>query len=210
MPSVPELITESVLKQLEQGVAPWRKPWSRYRGLNVFLLATHGYGSPYWLTFNQASQLGAHVRQGEKSTLVSFWKFSEYAKENRETGQTENKTSVLLRYYRVFNIEQCVGLRTHFRIGGLWSFPRSDYSKEELVAEMGAAMLGEIAGISQAPLTNSASYLQSWINRLKSDSRLILTHSTGHKSRLISAASHAQKAADYILGKTLAEGSQCQ
>jgi len=89
------------LKQLEQGVAPWRKPWSRYRGLNVFLLATHGYGSPYWLTFNQASQLGAHVRQGEKSTLVSFWKFSEYAKENRETGQTENKTSVLLRYYRV-------------------------------------------------------------------------------------------------------------
>ena len=28
MPTVPEIITESVLKQLEQGVAPWRKPWS--------------------------------------------------------------------------------------------------------------------------------------------------------------------------------------
>jgi hypothetical protein len=122
MPSVPEIITDSILKQLEQGVAPWRKPWSAsipcnliskkpYRGLNVFLLATQGYGSPYWLTFNQAKQLGAHVRQGEKSTLVSFWKFNEYAKENRETGETENKTSALLRYYRVFNVEQCEGLK---------------------------------------------------------------------------------------------------
>ena len=68
MPTVPEIITQSVLKQLEQGVAPWRKPWSSsiprnliskksYRGLNVFLLATQGYGSPYWVTFNQAKQI---------------------------------------------------------------------------------------------------------------------------------------------------------
>ena len=122
MPSVPEIITESVLKQLEQGAAPWRKPWSTsiprnliskkpYRGLNVFLLATQGYGSPYWLTFNQAKQLGAYICQGEKNTLVSFWKFNEYAKENRDTGETESKTSTLLRYYRVFNIEQCQGLK---------------------------------------------------------------------------------------------------
>ena len=287
MPSVPEIITESVLKQLEQGVAPWRKPWSTsiprnliskkpYRGLNVFLLATQGYGSPYWLTFNQAKQLGAHVRQGEKSTLVSFWKFNEYAKENRETGETENKTSVLLRYYRIFNIEQTEGLKSlhgdeHKPISplsecesianrmpnaprieqhshafyrpsadmvgmpsrscfesseGYYStlfhelahstghksrlnrfeensndhqFGSESYSKEELVAEMGAAMLAGMVGISQATLSNSASYLQSWINRLKSDSRLI-----------ISAASHAQKAADYILGKTQAEGSERQ
>ena len=71
MPTVAEIITENVIKQLEQGVAPWRKPWSTsiprnlitkksYRGLNVFMLATQGYGIPYWLTFNQAKQLGAH------------------------------------------------------------------------------------------------------------------------------------------------------
>ena len=69
MPSVPEIITENIVKQLEQGVAPWRKPWSTsiprnliskkpYRGLNMFLLATQGYGSPYWLTFNQAGDSG--------------------------------------------------------------------------------------------------------------------------------------------------------
>src|SRR5215469_7605989 len=285
MPTVPEIVTESVIKQLEKGVAPWRKPWSTssprnliskkpYRGLNVFLLATQGYGSPYWLTFNQAKQLGAHVRKGEKSTLVSFWKFNEYAKENAETGETESKTSVLLRYYRVFNIEQCEGLKALYGddrkpinpIGecesianqmphpprfqqhsqafyrpsadvvgmpsrGCFESPEAyystlfhelthstghksrlkrfeenstdhqfgseSYSKEELVAEMGAAMLSGIAGISHVTLSNSASYLQTWISRLKSDSRLI-----------ISAASHAQKAADYILGKTQSEGSE--
>jgi antirestriction protein ArdC len=68
-------------------------------------------------------------------------------------------------------------------------FGSESYSKEELVAELGAAMLAGIAGISQTTIANSASYLQTWINRLKSDSRLI-----------ISAASNAQKAADYILG----------
>ena len=122
MPTVYEIVTQNVIEQLEKGVAPWRKPWSSsiprnvisnrpYRGLNVFMLASQGYGSPLWLTFNQAKQLRAHVRQGGKSTLVSFWKFGEYSTEDRETGKLENKTSVLLRYYRVFNIEQCEGLK---------------------------------------------------------------------------------------------------
>jgi antirestriction protein ArdC len=70
-------------------------------------------------------------------------------------------------------------------------FGSEDYSKEELVAEMGAAMLCGVAGVESRTLDNSASYLQSWINRLRSDSRLI-----------VSAASQAQKAADYILART--------
>lgn len=75
MPSVPEIITANIIEQLERGVAPWRKPWSTsiprnliskkpYRGLNVFLLATQGYGSPFWLTFNQAKTAGAQKRSG--------------------------------------------------------------------------------------------------------------------------------------------------
>jgi antirestriction protein ArdC len=59
---------------------------------------------------------------------------------------------------------------------------------------MGAAMLCGVAGIESRTLDNSASYLQSWISRLRSDSRLI-----------VSAASQAQKAADYILARTVAE-----
>lgn len=70
-------------------------------------------------------------------------------------------------------------------------FGSESYSREELIAEMGSAMLCGIAGIEQATINNSAAYLQSWIKRLKADSRLV-----------VSAASAAQKAADYIRGET--------
>ena len=72
------------------------------------------------------------------------------------------------------------------------TFGSESYSKEELIAEMGAAMLCGIAGIERKTLSNSAAYLQSWINVLKSDSRMV-----------VSAASQAQKAADYIQGGAL-------
>ncbi|WP_101809520.1 ArdC family protein [Paenibacillus pasadenensis] len=63
------------------------------------------------------------------------------------------------------------------------------YSKEELIAEVGAAMLCGVAGIEHVTLDNSAAYLKSWISALRGDSRLIVT-----------ASSAAQKAADLILG----------
>jgi len=74
-------------------------------------------------------------------------------------------------------------------------FGSESYSREELIAEMGGAMLCGVAGIEQSTLANSAAYLKSWIERLKSDSRLV-----------VSAASAAQKAADYIRGES-AKGS---
>jgi len=58
---------------------------------------------------------------------------------------------------------------------------------------MGAAMLCGVTGIENRTLENSAAYLKTWIARLKSDSRLIVT-----------AASAAQKASDYILGTSQA------
>jgi antirestriction protein ArdC len=69
------------------------------------------------------------------------------------------------------------------------SFGSESYSKEELIAEMTAAMLCGIAAIERKTLENSAAYLKTWIDRLKSDSRLI-----------VSASSQAQKAADFIRG----------
>jgi antirestriction protein ArdC len=68
-------------------------------------------------------------------------------------------------------------------------FGSPTYSKEELVAEMGAAMLCGVAGIAPAIVENSAAYLASWIKALRGDSKLIVT-----------AASAAQKAADFIRG----------
>jgi antirestriction protein ArdC len=69
------------------------------------------------------------------------------------------------------------------------TFGSESYSKEELIAEMGAAMLAGVAGIERRTLSNSAAYLQSWIDVLKGDSRMAVL-----------AASQAQKAADYIQG----------
>jgi len=68
-------------------------------------------------------------------------------------------------------------------------FGSESYSKEELIAEMGSAMLCAVAGIEQSTLYNSVAYLKSWIARLRADSKLV-----------ISAPSAAQKAADYIRG----------
>ncbi|HEX5033178.1 MAG TPA: zincin-like metallopeptidase domain-containing protein [bacterium] len=70
-------------------------------------------------------------------------------------------------------------------------FGDESYSKEELVAEMGAAFLSGMAGIENATVSNSAAYIKHWLGALKNDKRLVIT-----------AAAQAQKAADLILGVT--------
>jgi antirestriction protein ArdC len=65
------------------------------------------------------------------------------------------------------------------------------YSKEELVAEMGAAFLCAIAGIANENTErNTTAYIQNWISKLEEDNRLI-----------VHAAANAQRAVDSILGK---------
>jgi antirestriction protein ArdC len=76
-------------------------------------------------------------------------------------------------------------------------FGSHEYSREELIAEMGAAFLCGIAGIEGATLQDSTAYLANWIKVLKGDSRLAIT-----------AAAQAQKAADYVLGREHAEAPQ--
>ena len=119
-------VTGRIIEMLEQGVAPWRSPimgsgsagypknlasGKPYRGVNVFLLAftawAEGYGSSCWLTFRQAKSKGGSVKKGEKSSLVVFWKQHEL--EDKETGKP--KIVPVLRYYRVFNAEQCEGIK---------------------------------------------------------------------------------------------------
>jgi len=76
-------------------------------------------------------------------------------------------------------------------------FGSESYSKEELVAEIGAAMLCGMTGIAPRTIENSAAYLKSWIDRLRGDSKLI-----------VSAASQAQKAADYIRNVTKSDATK--
>ena len=110
------IITERIIERLERGTVPWHRPWQggglplnavskkAYRGINVWMLASAGYVSPFWMSFKQAQQLGGCVRKGEKSLPVVFWKVN-------ETPDAENPDATrkrfILRYYNVFNSEQC-------------------------------------------------------------------------------------------------------
>jgi antirestriction protein ArdC len=61
--------------------------------------------------------------------------------------------------------------RTGIKTKGV-AFGDEAYSKEELVAEMGAAMLCGVAGIDNSTIDNSASYIDSWLRVLKKENRL--------------------------------------
>jgi antirestriction protein ArdC len=82
----------------------------KYRGVNVWLLLASSYSSPYWLTFNQAKTLGGTIKKGERSSIVVFWNFKEVEEVNKDTGQLEKKNIPFLKYYRVFNVQQCEGI----------------------------------------------------------------------------------------------------
>jgi antirestriction protein ArdC len=70
------------------------------------------------------------------------------------------------------------------------------YAREELVAELGAAFLCADLGITPEVREDHAAYIASWLKVLKDDKRFVF-----------SAASHAQRAADYLHGLQLRQAS---
>jgi antirestriction protein ArdC len=74
-------------------------------------------------------------------------------------------------------------------------FGSNPYCKEELIAELGSAFLCGYADIVDRTIDNSAAYVEGWLKQFQNDRTLI-----------VYAAAQAQKAADFILGRTFAEG----
>lgn len=71
------------------------------------------------------------------------------------------------------------------------SFGSKDYSREELVAELGSAMLCNFAGIdSEKAFKNSVAYIQGWLKKLRNDNKMIVW-----------ASSRAEKSSKYIIGE---------
>lgn len=121
-------VTDSIIKALEAGVAPWVKPWATnsgtglpfnavskrpYSGTNVLLLfmagGAKGYSSDGWLTYKQAQEAGGHVRKGEKGTQIVFAK--QITKTTFDDAGNEQEERIpVLRLFTVFNVEQCEGL----------------------------------------------------------------------------------------------------
>lgn len=278
--NVYELVTNRIIEQLENNIIPWEKPWSGtidgafnrvskkpYSILNQMLLKYDGE----YASFKQWKDLGGHIRKGEKSEIVVFWKMYPI-KEKQNDGTEIIKTIPLLKYINVFHISQVDGVeplkqkvthdiepidkaekilndywnrenitiehvkgdkafyspmfdkiqlplfeqfkqseeyystafhesihstmktsrcnRQEDRKGKVVSFGSEEYSKEELVAEVGSAQLMNIVGIETTKsFRNSTAYIQSWLKVLRNDNKFI-----------VSASSKAEKAVNYILG----------
>jgi antirestriction protein ArdC len=118
-------VTDRIVAALEAGTAPWIRPWSAdaepmpvnavsrrtYRGINAVLLTLasqlRGYSRNAWLTYRQASELGAQVRGGERGTQVVFYKLDQ-AKEPVEATEEQRTPRVVpfLRSFVIFNVAQ--------------------------------------------------------------------------------------------------------
>lgn len=125
-----EKVTAKIIADLEKGELSWIKPWSSgnmegrivrplrhngipYSGINVLMLwgaaIEGGFSSPFWMTFKQAQDLGAHVKKGEKGSLVVYAN-SITRTEEGEDGREEERTIPFMKGYTVFNVAQIDGL----------------------------------------------------------------------------------------------------
>jgi antirestriction protein ArdC len=272
-----QIITDQIIAKLNNGIIPWHQPWGdkylpqnliskhAYRGINQLLLCSLNYEANYFLTWEQVKKCNGSVKKGEKGHMVVFWKVIE----KDIAGKEEKEKSTVLRYFKVFNVEQCVDIpasilgtmetnRENLALPDCSAFvdgmPQKPimtskgnvawydltidtvnvppmkkfndsvsyygtlfhelvhstghqsrlhrkeltektvygsptYSLEELTAEIGACFLLSFAGVAkQGHITNSAAYLQGWLQKLQNDKRFI-----------IHASTNAQKAVDFIL-----------
>ncbi len=128
-------ITDRIVADLEQGVRPWLKPWNAehaagritrplrhngipYQGINTLMLwsaaVAAGYAAPIWMTFKQAQELGAHVRKGEKGSLVVYANTITRTELDVDTGDEAEREIPFMKGYTVFNVEQVEGLPAQF------------------------------------------------------------------------------------------------
>lgn len=190
------IITDRIVEMLEKGVAPWRKPWTggglpvnmvskkHYRGINTFLLYSSPHSTPYWLTFKQAKEMGGNVRKGEKGMPVIFWKL--YEKENAEG---EMKKLPVLRYYTVFNADQCEGIEAPAEDAREWEHNPIE-AAEAIQLAMPNRPTVEFGGTRAfyQPATDSVTVPE--LKRFEKPEEFYstlfheLAHSTGHESRL--------------------------
>jgi len=205
------MVTERIIQKMndaitaiengEQGIAPWNRPWfqagmpknlirkQNYRGINVFMLSMLGYASPYFVTFNQAKELGGTIKKGQKGCPVVFWNWVEMTKDQSGKKLDKPKKIPFLRYYTVFNVDQCEGFEEKIPVVETRKFnPIQD--AEKIIANMQnkPEMTHNEARAYYRPSTDEvnmpkkelfkdeASYYSTAFHEL--------VHSTGHATRL--------------------------
>ena len=149
-------VTDKLIAAIEAGTAPWQRPWQQvasaglpmngatsreYNGVNALLLMmlaqAEGYSDNRWYTFKQASDMGAKVKKGSKSTPVYFFKMlnargAEVDGESAggaEPGGKERRQIPFLTEYRVFHATQIEGIEPFVQ-------PERQWTPIEAVQEM--------------------------------------------------------------------------
>lgn len=197
--NVYEMVTERIIAELEKGVIPWKKPWTGVRSgafnriskkpysiINQILLKHAGE----YATFKQWSELGGHIRKGEKSEMVVFWKIFEKEETNEETGEKEVKKIPMLRYYNVFHISQVEGVEPlvmpFAEVEPIEEADKiiTEYVEREHITFDECASNEAFYSPSRDRVVVPMKEQYTNINEYYSTTFHELTHSTGHKNRL--------------------------
>lgn len=183
-----QIVTDRIIAALEQGTAPWRRPWRCvdtgdpgglpsnaltgrcYSGVNVLLLwlaaEEGGYTSDRWLTYRPATDTIVMPLTSQFDSEADYW-------------------STLLH-----EMVHSTGHRNRLDREGITSSSRKRgdmvYAFEELIAETGSAYLCTQLGIYGE--VQHESYIDSWLRVLRSD-----------KKALFRACSRAREATEYLL-----------
>lgn len=196
-----QIVTDRVITLLEAGTVPWRKPWvggeaqfpvnlasgKRYRGINVWMLSMSGYSSPYWVSYKQCQARGGQVRKGEKSSIATFWKRLELDDTTKASGK---RFVPMLRYYNVFNVEQCDGIE--------YPKPAAVQVSDFEAITAAESIVEAMPGRPQVTHNEARAYYQRSADRVNMPKRETfskpaeyystlfheLVHATGHESRL--------------------------
>ena len=155
-------ITNQVVSHLEKGVRPWVRPWNAehaagritrplrhngtpYSGINVLSLwasaMAQNFAAPIWMTFKQASELAAHIRKGEKGSLVVYANTFSRTEEDAEGNEVEHEIP-FLKGYTVFNVDQIEGLPANY-----YEKPEPKFSAVERIERAGSDDLGHFGGL---------------------------------------------------------------
>ena len=173
MPTQQELrkqLTDQILSALDEGVVPWKQPWSLdpccgrplngdtkrpYNGINLLLLALHNhrfrFDSRYFGTYRQWQSMGGQVMarpeavpRGKWGCPIIFFRPVTKTKTNRHGEEVEDKFCVM-RQFTVFNIEQVKGDHLdHLRAGHCDNFTDpavSIHEADELIANSGVDIM---------------------------------------------------------------------
>jgi antirestriction protein ArdC len=204
-------ITNQIIAALESGVRPWMRPWNAehaagrivrplrangipYRGINIVMLwaeaVEKGYAAPIWMTFKQAAELGAHVRKGERGSLVVYASTLHRTETDEASGEEIERDIPYMKGYTVFNVEQIEGLPEQYtrpaqvvldpvqRIDHLDAF----FTATDAVISHGGnrAYYAEDPDRIQMPLFETFKDVESYYSTLAHE----CIHWTKHKSRL--------------------------